>query len=221
MCGLRSLLTNNMCPMKLHVRGLKSTSVCWFEWEMFSTGSHIWTLGSQLVELFGKIIEPLGGGALLKRESNWEWTGAVLASFSHSLRPQSGWKCDHPASCSCGHAFLTVTDSLWYHKSRLNPFLFWVSVAMVSYHWRRGIIYTFLTFQLGPMHLFPIHLLAFKSRGLHRPNMHFSLWILAAVYKVMIHITSFTLCSITQNTTSALHTIWYMLQYVWYMLVLH
>lgn len=45
----------------------KLSEVVWrFEWEMFLIGSYVWTLGPQLVVLFGKVLGPLVGRALLE-----------------------------------------------------------------------------------------------------------------------------------------------------------
>lgn len=38
----------------------------WFNWEMFSIGFQIWTLGSQSVRLFREVLEPLEGRLLLE-----------------------------------------------------------------------------------------------------------------------------------------------------------
>lgn len=38
---------------------------------MSHIGSHVGTLGAQLVVLFGKAVEPLRGGALLEEVSYW------------------------------------------------------------------------------------------------------------------------------------------------------
>lgn len=37
-----------------------------FKYEILSVGSSVWTLGPQLVVLFGKIVEPFGDGVLLE-----------------------------------------------------------------------------------------------------------------------------------------------------------
>lgn len=41
------------------------TSLLGFECEMSPIGSYVWVLGLQVVVLFGKVVEPLGDGALL------------------------------------------------------------------------------------------------------------------------------------------------------------
>lgn len=62
----------------------------------------------QLVELFGKVLEPLGGGTLLEEVHRW---GQALSVFElvplYFLMEQRlhgfGWKCDLLASRSCSH----------------------------------------------------------------------------------------------------------------------
>lgn len=56
----------------------------WFECEMTPRGSHIWTLGPQLVVFFEKAGEPLGHRALLEEVSHW---GQTLRIYSPALLP--------------------------------------------------------------------------------------------------------------------------------------
>lgn len=47
----------------------KPTTVVW--WKISSIGSWIWTIGCQLVALFGEAVKPLGDGALKEEVSHW------------------------------------------------------------------------------------------------------------------------------------------------------
>lgn len=56
-----------------------------FEWELPCFGPHVCPLGSQLMALFGKVVEPIGGGASLGEESHW--VGVVLKLSTSVLLP--------------------------------------------------------------------------------------------------------------------------------------
>lgn len=61
---------------------------------MIPTGSCICALGHQLVVLFHKVVELLGGGALMEEVPNWECAGLRLYGMAplpvHSLLPDCG-----------------------------------------------------------------------------------------------------------------------------------
>lgn len=79
----------------------------------------IWTLGPQVVGLFGEAVEPVGGGALLEEVCHWGWGGEVIASshfqfvlsgpFNLLLQPPAP-TCSHT---SHGHYGLSLWNRRW------------------------------------------------------------------------------------------------------------
>lgn len=49
---------------------------------MFSRRSGVWTIGSQSIALFGEVMKPLEGAALLEEVCHWE-KGEELIALSH------------------------------------------------------------------------------------------------------------------------------------------
>lgn len=95
----------------------------WFEQKKMSPiGSCIWTLGPLLVELLGKVKEPLGRRVLLEEVHHWGWLWDYIAWLHLILFLWS--LCVYQAvSRSCCHVFLTMTDEiplkLW---AKIGPF---------------------------------------------------------------------------------------------------
>ena len=54
-----------------------------------SSGSGIGILGPKLLALFGKAMEPLGGGALLEEVHHWEWALSLWPGSISSLLSSS------------------------------------------------------------------------------------------------------------------------------------
>lgn len=48
------------------------------EWQTFPRVPRVWPLGPQVMELFGKVIDPIGGGALLEEAYHW-----AILSYGH------------------------------------------------------------------------------------------------------------------------------------------
>lgn len=53
---------------------IQISHVLWFECDRWPIGSGVWIPGSQLVVLFWKVVEPVGGGAWLEEVSHWGGT---------------------------------------------------------------------------------------------------------------------------------------------------
>ena len=76
-----------------------------FEFEMFPTGTCVWTLQLQMMVLFGEFLESLVGVNLLEEAPHCGWAlenHSLVFLFSASCVQLL---CDHPAPCSCCHAF--------------------------------------------------------------------------------------------------------------------
>lgn len=56
-----------------------------------SPGSHVWTRGSQLLELFGKAVEPLGGGPLVEKVGHWVGLEVLGLQFLGHFVPPVCW----------------------------------------------------------------------------------------------------------------------------------
>lgn len=81
--------------------GARGWNVIWMR--TVSVDSCIWTLSTQLVVLFGEVVEPLGVRALLEEAHHWEWVLRVqnLTPLSLcSLIPVSAWRCYLSGLCS-------------------------------------------------------------------------------------------------------------------------
>lgn len=56
-----------------------------------SPGSHVWTCGSQLLELFGKAVAPSGGGALVEKVGHWVGLEVLGFQFLGHFVPPVRW----------------------------------------------------------------------------------------------------------------------------------
>lgn len=87
------------------------------EYKMAPTGSCVWTPGPQRVALFGKVVGPLGEGALLEEQYHWVW---ALRFYSLIPLPASS----PPPNKLLQSYFPLLTDSVFPGASNQNkPFL--------------------------------------------------------------------------------------------------
>lgn len=124
----------------------------WFEWEMFPITSCISTLGPQFVALFGEVMEPLGGGAVVGEEF-YSRQALRVYSLAHFLFPVWRWKMWStargrgwskyflsPATCVYFSAFPAVMDSDPLEPAhKINPSVIKLFLCMVFSHSGRKI----------------------------------------------------------------------------------
>lgn len=93
----------------------------WFEREMRSVGSHVWTLDLKFMPLFVKITKSWGRGSLLEKVCRWGPTIRVQGFLvTLSLLSLCGLKCDPQVFRSFHASLPTLHDSCHFSPTRMD-----------------------------------------------------------------------------------------------------
>lgn len=133
----------------------KPTSVWWIEWEWHTIGSHIWMVGPQVAEPFGKNLWPCWRRHIT---GCGPWDFKSLCHYHFSLSPPSSasfqlllHRCRACLSACCRASHHDgdgryPSFELW-GLIEMKHFLLWVALAMVSLH---GVIKVTKTLRFAP-----------------------------------------------------------------------